>query len=145
MLKTMYIPTSLLQYALRRHKYKLLCLGGTVLLAPILPVGIHTIYSIYKFSYRSYYLYALLTAIQGSTCSWVSTPSVMCFNAAINYLFDPQTANEILKGVYWFSCKVVQSAHILGGFILERLGGVEGIRRFFVDAFTSLIHPYNPV
>ena len=107
MLKTPYIPTTLLKYALRRHKYKLLCLGGTILMAPILPVGVHTIYSIYKFSYRSYYVYALLAAIQSSTCSWVSTPQVMCINAAINYLFDPETANDIIKGIYWFSCKVV--------------------------------------
>jgi|LauGreDrversion4_2_1035121.scaffolds.fasta_scaffold1149684_1 hypothetical protein len=110
MLKTPYLPSRLLVYALRRHKYKLMCLGGTVLLAPILPIGLNTMYSMYKFSYRSYYIYALLSAIQSSTCSWVSTPQVMCFNAAINYLFDPDTANEIIKGMFWFSCKVVQAA-----------------------------------
>ena len=122
-----------------------MCLGGGLLLAPVLPLGIHTLYSLYKFSYRSYYMYALLSAIQASSCSWVSTPSVMCLNAAINYIFDPETANEIIKGIYWLSCKVVQSVQIVGFRVLERLGGVEGIRRFFRDTFLSIFTPLAEV
>ena len=71
-----------------RHKYKILGLGCGLVLAPILHISIGLMYNIYKFAYRTYYLYFLLAAIQSNTCNWISTPSVMCINALINYAFD---------------------------------------------------------
>ena len=71
-----------------KHKYKLAGLGCGLVLAPILHISIGLIYNIYKFTYRTYYLYFLLAAIQSNTCNWISTPSVMCLNALINYAFD---------------------------------------------------------
>ncbi len=100
-----------------------------MVLAPLLPLGLHTLLAGYKFIYRSYYLYAILAAIQSQTCNWVSTPSVMCINAVINYMFDPETANDILKGIFWFSCKIVQSAGIITDYFLDRCGGYEGIKK----------------
>ncbi len=80
------------RYALKYHKYKIMSAVGLVLLSPILPMSLHCMYNIYKFSYRTYYMYAMMNAIQACTCSWVSTPSVMLINGLINVAFDPQTA-----------------------------------------------------
>ena len=127
MIQLQQMPVYMLEKALRRHRYKVLWLAGTALMIPLLPVGVRGIYSVYQVSYRFYYVYAILSAIQGSTCNWVSTPQVMCLNAAINYLFDPDTANDIIKGVFWFSCKVVKAVQFCAARALDSVGGLEGI------------------
>jgi hypothetical protein len=109
---------------LRRHRYKLMLLGGTAVIAPFIPIGLRSVYSAYYLSYRFYYIYAIMSAIQSSTCNWVSTPQVMCFNVLINYVFDPDTAGDIIKGVFWLSCKIVKGVQYCSNQLLDSVGGV---------------------
>ena len=82
------IASRFIRILLLKHKYKVAGLGCGLIIAPFTHIGIGAMYSIYKFAYRSYYLYFLLAAVQSNTCNWISTPSIMCINAMINYAFD---------------------------------------------------------
>lgn len=57
------IAVYMLKSVLRRHRFKLMCLGGTFLMAPLLPISVHGAAVLYRFSYRCYYTFALLSAV----------------------------------------------------------------------------------
>ena len=82
-------------------------MGCGLVAAPLLHISVGLMYNVYKFAYRTYYLYFLLAAIQSNTCNWISTPSIMVINAVINYAFDYETANAIIKSMFWVASNIV--------------------------------------
>lgn len=105
--------------------------------APILHLSIGTMYNMYKFAYRTYYLYFLLAAIQSNTCNWISTPSIMVINAVVNYAFDYETANTIIKTMFWIASNVVNTTESIVNWALNRYGGFSGIVTRITCAITN--------
>ena len=138
-----YIPSWTFR-ALSNHKYKIAGLACGLAVAPFTHLGVYAVYKMYKFAYRMYYAYFLIAAIQSNTCTWISTPSVMLANTLINYAFDPETAHNIIKTIYWLSCKVVQGAESVTNHILARCGGVAGIKQNITNIYNHYTDPEQP-